>query len=73
MKQHPDRWYHAAWMHYHEAGREPIHGLTIERSTPPKELAATQISWLQNWACGYYNSVGTLGLHWQELSSSLVS
>ncbi|KAL6915241.1 hypothetical protein ACHAPO_011103 [Fusarium lateritium] len=56
-------WYHAPWMHYRgpkSSGneREPLHGLTFERITPQYEFARTQDTWLQNWACGFYNATG---------------
>lgn len=56
-------WYHAPWMHYraHNSSgneREPLHGLTFERVTPKYEFAQTQDTWLQNWACGFYNATG---------------
>jgi hypothetical protein len=51
-------WYHAPWMHYGDAGREPLHGLTSERYTPPRELSATQQRTTQTWAVGFYNAAG---------------
>jgi len=51
------RWYHAPWMHYGNHGREPIHGLTMERTSPAGELAPTQPAGIQNWAVGMYNGV----------------
>ena len=51
-------WYHAPWMHWNQNGREPMHGLTFERPTPPFELSATQPRQLQTWACGFYNRAG---------------
>ncbi|KAF4980840.1 hypothetical protein FZEAL_3238 [Fusarium zealandicum] len=56
-------WYHAPWMHYRASNtsgneREPLHGLTFERVTPKYEFARTQDTWLQNWACGFYNATG---------------
>jgi hypothetical protein len=35
-----------------------LHGLRFERSIPPKELAATQTSYLQGWTGACLNSVG---------------
>ncbi|KAG8897397.1 hypothetical protein FRC01_011354, partial [Tulasnella sp. 417] len=51
-------WYHAPWMHASANGREPLKGLTFERSIPQYEFARTQSSALQNWAIGFYNSPG---------------
>ncbi|KAJ6569598.1 hypothetical protein B0H19DRAFT_700414 [Mycena capillaripes] len=51
-------WYHAPWMHYSDYGREPLKGLTFERSIPPGEFAENQTDALQNWAIGFYNSPG---------------
>jgi hypothetical protein len=45
-------------MHYSDNGREPLNGLTFERPVPTFEFARTQGIYLQNWACGYYNSPG---------------
>ena len=51
-------WYHAPWMHWNQNGREPLNGLTFERSTPALEFSRTQNRNLQTWACGFYNGVG---------------
>ena len=52
-------WYHAPWMHYDESnGREPVHGLTAERGSRPRELHPNQTSSAQNWAVGFYNAPG---------------
>lgn len=45
-------------MHWGDHGREPINGLTYERSPPPFESSRTQARFLQTWACGYYNAAG---------------
>ncbi|KZT29614.1 hypothetical protein NEOLEDRAFT_1127329 [Neolentinus lepideus HHB14362 ss-1] len=50
-------WYHAAWLHYAENGREPLHGLTFERPVSTGELSANQKRPLQAWTCGYYNEL----------------
>lgn len=70
-------WYHAPWMHYGDTGREFIHGLTRERTTPPPatagrgELGPTQTSCFQNWAVGFYNPLGgyQVGKVWQQAGS----
>lgn len=54
-------WFHAPWMHASANGREPLKGLTFERSIPQYEFASSQKSALQNWAIGFYNAPGTLG------------
>ncbi|KAG8989460.1 hypothetical protein FRB94_014378 [Tulasnella sp. JGI-2019a] len=61
-------WYHAPWMHASANGREPLKGLTFERSMPPHEFASTQTHALQNWAIGFYNSPGasTFGYVWKD-------
>ena len=55
-------WYHAPWLHYTTQGREPLNGLTFERSTPPFDLSKTQRRYLQIWACGYYNAAGMISV-----------
>jgi hypothetical protein len=46
-------------MHYGTAGREPCHGLTMERATPAGELSEGQDKhYLQTWAVGFYNALG---------------
>jgi hypothetical protein len=58
------KWYHAPWMHYGDSGREFIHGLTRERTTPVPhtagkgELGPDQKSCAQNWAVGFFNPIG---------------
>ena len=58
------KWYHAPWMHYGTSGREFIHGLTRERSTPAAsspgkgELGPNQVHCAQNWAVGFFNAQG---------------
>ncbi|KAG8966818.1 hypothetical protein FRC05_002381 [Tulasnella sp. 425] len=45
-------------MHAGSNGREPLKGLTFERSIPQWEFAKDQASALQNWAIGFYNAPG---------------
>lgn len=47
------RWFHAPWL-----AREPLHGLTAERSSQPRELHPLQTSRWENFAVGYYNEYG---------------
>jgi hypothetical protein len=65
------KWYHAPWMHYGRRGREPIHGLTSERSSRPFELHPQQTNSTNNWAVGFYNPTGgfTLGQVWNNPAS----
>lgn len=62
------KWYHAPWMHYGRRGREPIHGLTLERSSRPYELHSDQSMRASNWAIGFYNAQGgyILGQVWRD-------
>lgn len=53
-------WYHAPWMHNL---REPMYGLTRERSSRPGELHPAQTVATQNWAVSLYNDRAALGLH----------
>ena len=45
-------------MHYGANGREPLKGLTFERSIPSQEFAIKQTDALQSWAIGFYNAPG---------------
>lgn len=64
QKNNIRKWYHAPWMHYGDSGREFIHGLTRERSTPAAatagkgELGPDQVHCAQNWAVGFFNPRG---------------
>lgn len=60
------KWYHAPWMHWGNHGREPVHGMTYERTSLPGELSPQQTSTFQNWAVGFYNPAGgyTFGQVW---------
>jgi hypothetical protein len=62
------RWYHAPWLHWGNHGREPIHGLTMERTSVAGELAPNQPGGIQNWAVGMYNGIAgvTVGAVWQD-------
>ena len=57
-------WYHVPWMHFGNRGREFIHGLTRERTTPRPaqpgkgELGPQQVSCFQNWAVSFFNARG---------------
>ncbi|NVE00659.1 hypothetical protein [Massilia sp. BJB1822] len=68
------KWYHVPWMHYGDSGREFIHGMTRERTTPAPatpgkgELGPQQTRCFQNWAVGFYNSAGgyQVGKIWKK-------
>jgi hypothetical protein len=55
-------------MHSGGTGREPIHGLTYERVSEPKELSPRQETPLQNWAVSLYNAPGgyVIGRVWRN-------
>ncbi|CAH1256276.1 Hypp1638 [Branchiostoma lanceolatum] len=67
-EKHPQRWYNAPWMATRPFGREPIHGLTMERPAGPGYIAKKDQKWEQTWAVGFYNSYGayTIGQFWKE-------
>lgn len=58
-------WFHAPWMH---DLREPMRGLTKERSSRLGELHPSQTKRTENWAVGLYNEIGGHGFHriWGE-------
>jgi len=62
------KWYHAPWLHPGPNGREFTHGLTVERVSQPRELAATQTSKFHNFAVGLYNDAGgyAIGRVWAD-------
>ncbi|CBN55387.1 conserved hypothetical protein [Kamptonema sp. PCC 6506] len=72
VQNNPTRkWFHAPWLHWEEdkegkRAREFVHGLTLERSSRPFELSATQTQKYRNYAVGFYNEAGgfTLGQVW---------
>jgi len=53
-----ERWCDAPWFYML---REPLHGMTSERWSRPKELHALQVDWEQNFAVGIYNDVACYG------------
>lgn len=56
-------WFHAPAMALdRQKGREFIHGLTSERNSERRELHPKQDSSVQNWAVGFYNQIGAVGL-----------
>lgn len=66
-------WFHAPWMHFDSAGREPIHGLTSERPAPIGFLHDLQTEKVQNWAVGFYNKFGgyVFGQTWADTAAPL--
>jgi hypothetical protein len=68
-EKNPTRhWYHAPWLHFGDHGREPIHGLTMERTSTAGDLAPGQPAGIQNWAVGMYNPIAaaTIGAVWMN-------
>jgi len=63
-------WYHAPWLHFGDRGREPIHGLTQEKTAEPLELHAQQSDQAFNWAVNFFNAPGgyTIGKVWKDQS-----
>ncbi|XP_035684551.1 uncharacterized protein LOC118421395 [Branchiostoma floridae] len=62
------RWYYAPWLASRPFGREPIHGLTMDRPSNPGYIAKEDKAWEQTWAAGFYNSYGgyTIGKFWEN-------
>jgi hypothetical protein len=62
------KWFHAPWMTFNRNGREPIRGLTKERSSEVGELDPKQSTRVRNWAVAVYNAPGgyTLGRVWRD-------
>jgi hypothetical protein len=62
---HACGWYHAPWM---QRKREPMRGLTQERSSRPKELHPSQTGWIENFAVSLYDPRGgyALGRIWAD-------
>lgn len=54
-----EHWCDAPWFHML---REPLHGMTSERWSRPKELGERQTDWSRTWAVGIYNDVACYGL-----------
>jgi hypothetical protein len=55
---HVRGWYNAPFQDLGAFGREFVHGLTVERVSPPGELAPEQKSYWMNYAVGFYNAPG---------------
>ena len=62
------KWYHAPWLHKDNKGREFIHGMTRERTTPARRLHPSQTSSFGAYAVGLYNPMAgyTIGRVWQD-------
>jgi hypothetical protein len=66
------KWYHAPGLldtgtpTFAASGREFIHGLTRERTSPKQELDPNQTTRVSNWAVGFYNPIAafTIGKVW---------
>jgi hypothetical protein len=65
------KWYHAPWLHSGNKGREFIHGMTRERTTPARRLHPNQSSQFGAYAVGLYNPLGgyTIGRVWKDHSN----
>jgi len=63
-------WYHAPWLHLGYRGREPIHGMTMELTSPKYYLHEMQETRANNWAVGFYNAPGgyAVGQVWRDPS-----
>ena len=61
-------WYHAPWLHFGNAGREFVHGMTRERSSRPRELHPQQSDFASNYAVSVYNPPGghIIGQVWND-------
>ena len=61
-------WYHVPWMTLGQNPREFVRGLTPERRLRAPELGIRPGVTVQNWAVGFYNSVGayTIGQIWNN-------
>jgi len=53
-----ESWCDAPWF---QSLREPLHGMTSERWSRPRELHALQTDWTRTWAVGIYNDVACYG------------
>lgn len=69
------KWYHAPWLDAGANGREPLQGLTRERSSRKGELGPEQKQLWNNWAVGFYNAPGgiALGKIWADHGKPNVS
>jgi hypothetical protein len=61
-------WYHVPWLHTTARGREFVHGMTQERSSPPGELHERQSLPFSNYAVSVYNAPGgyVIGRVWRD-------
>lgn len=53
-----ESWWIVPWMDYTRHGREPLMGLTKERSPRPGDLSPSSTGNYQVWAVGFYNAPG---------------
>ena len=65
------RWYHVPWMTLGRHPREFMRGLTEERPLTGPELGLRPRVTVQNWAVGFYNSLGAyaIGQVWKDKES----
>ena len=60
-------WFHAPWMDYGYAGREPMHGLVMDRTAYADDFLTTEEKGkARNYSITYYNDIAayTLGQVW---------
>lgn len=59
-------WYHAPWMDYGYAGREPMHGLVMDRTAYAEDFLSNDKGKARNYSITYYNDIAayTLGNVW---------
>jgi hypothetical protein len=61
------RWFHMPMMNFDDGRREPLRGLTAERSIRGPELGVKPNVTIRNYAVGFYNAAGaaTIGAVWK--------
>jgi hypothetical protein len=66
------RWYHMPWRAYGTAGREFVHGLTVEFPSQPKTLAKAQTARAATYALAIYDPVYAYGIGrvWRDLTGA---
>ena len=59
-------WYHAPWMDNGYAGREPMHGLVMDRTAYAEDFLSNEKTKSRTYAITYYNDIAayTLGQVW---------
>ncbi len=59
-------WFHAPWMDFGYAGREPMHGLVMDRTSYAEDFLSNDKGKARNYSVTYYNDIAayTLGQVW---------